>query len=71
MELDKRLVALKNAYGADRIMIGSDYPFTQLNGGYKNVIESYAQWPMSKDAFTIDDWSMILGGTASKLYNII
>jgi len=71
IELDKRLVALKNAYGPDRIMIGSDYPFTQLHGGYENVIESYAQWPMSKDAFTMEDWSMILGGTASKLYNLI
>ena len=70
MELDKRFVDVKNAFGADRIMIGSDYPFSQLNGGYEDVIGSYAQWPMSKEAFTIDDWAMVLGGTASKLYNL-
>jgi predicted TIM-barrel fold metal-dependent hydrolase len=69
-ELDRRLVDVKNAYGAGRIMIGSDYPFTQLNGGYEDVISSYTHWPLSKDALTIDDWSMVLGGTACSLYNL-
>ena len=70
IELDQRLVDVKSVFGADRMMIGSDYPFTQVNGGYEDVIGSYAQWPLSRDALTMDDWSMLLGGTAGKLYSI-
>lgn len=56
-----------NAFGCNRIMIGSDWPVCKLTGSYHqvlNIVLSYIE------NFTEKDKGMVLGGTACKAYKI-
>ena len=56
-----------NAFGCNRIMIGSDWPVCKVTGSYQqvlNIVLSYIE------NFTEKDKGMVLGGTACKAYKI-
>jgi len=56
-----------NAFGCNRIMIGSDWPVCKVTGSYQrvmNIVLSYIE------NFSDTDKAMVLGGTACKAYGI-
>ena len=66
-DLQPRFDAAVDAFGADRLMWGSDFPFVQLNGGQKASLEAVRKFssalaPEARDA--------ILGGTARRLFRL-
>jgi len=66
-DLQPRFDQAVEAFGADRLMWGSDFPFVQLNGGQRASLEavrtfSSALAPGARDA--------ILGGTARRLFRL-
>jgi L-fuconolactonase len=54
-------------FGADRLMIGSDWPIANLAGGYTRVWDALTS---IADALSPDERTAILGGTAARFYSI-
>ena len=66
-DLQPRFDAAVDAFGADRLMWGSDFPFVQLNGGQKASLGAVRKFssalaPGAQDA--------LLGGTARRLFRL-
>ena len=68
LDLDERLISLVECYGSKRLLYGSDFPYTEVNGGYHDVVNSYINWPKSRVKLTQEDWEAIFGKTALDLY---
>jgi len=59
----KRFDPLLDAYGADRLMMGSDFPFVlETEGSYKGAIETVQSWVDGSDRIAV------MGGTAKRLF---
>ena len=56
-----------NAFGADRIMFGSDWPVCLLGGNYSDIFHVAATY---FSAFTKDEQEKIFGDNAIKFYNL-
>ncbi len=59
-------VALE-AFGADRLMFGSDWPVCRLAAEYQRVVDSVAHWA---DRLTSAERARIFGGTAIAVYQL-
>ena len=60
----KRFIPLLDAFGANRLMIGSDFPFViETEGGYKGAIDTVKSW-----IHDTSDRNAIMGGTAERLF---
>lgn len=70
LDLDERLISLVECYGSNRLIFGSDFPYTEVNGGYHDVVNSFIAWPKCRIKLTQADWEAIFGKTAKDLYNI-
>lgn len=70
LDLDEKLISLVDSFGSNRLLWGSDFPYTEINGGYHSVVNSYINWPSSRIKLKIEDWEAIFGKTAQELYNI-
>ena len=64
-DLKPRFAALVDAYGADRLMWGSDFPFAQLSGGQGASLDAVAGFCADLPA---GQRAAILGGTARALF---
>ena len=56
-----------DCFGIDRLMFGSDWPVCTLSGSYSQVVgivETYIS------ALSADEQAKIMGGVASKFYNL-
>ena len=61
----ERFLPLMEAFGAERLMMGSDFPFVlETEGSYKGSIETVKSWIPEDGA----DRSALLGGTAERLF---
>lgn len=67
MDLDAKFVELKEAFGADRLLWGSDYPYVTQECGYKQAISALSQWKKS-EVLNEDEWKLIFRGTAESLF---
>ena len=60
----ERFVPLLKHYGADRLMMGTDFPFVlETEGGYRGAVETVKSWTeegAERDA--------VMGGTAERLF---
>lgn len=64
----ERFEPLLEAYGADRLMFGTDYPFvTQEEIGYNGAVETVSSW---MDARSTEEKNSIMGGTAERLFGV-
>lgn len=66
-QLRPYLDAALDAFGPDRLMIGSDWPVCTLAAGYKDVID------LARDAigeYSVAEQERMLGGTACEFWNI-
>merc|ERR1712071_186542 len=60
----KGFLPLLEAYGADRLMFGTDFPFVlETTNGYKGAVDTVMGW-VKKD----EDKAMLMGGTAERLF---
>lgn len=57
----------KEHFGAERLMFGSDWPVANLAGDYEKV---WAETNKAIEGFNAQEKEAILGGTASRFYNI-
>lgn len=64
-DLHARLVDLVSTLGANRVLIGSDYPYVTEQYLYKKAFSLLDHVPLSSD-----DRAWILGKTAATLYNL-
>jgi L-fuconolactonase len=55
------------AFGADRLMFGSDWPVCLLAAEYPRVLESVSNW---SEQLPPDDRALIFGGTAARIYRL-
>ncbi|MNR60546.1 Amidohydrolase [compost metagenome] len=55
------------AFGADRLMFGSDWPIANLAGGYKKVWEETL---LTLSRYSKAEQDAILGGTAIQFYGL-
>ncbi|UZX02944.1 amidohydrolase family protein [Arthrobacter sp. CDRTa11] len=55
------------AFGADRLMFGSDWPLVRLTGGYHSWLETYLQWSSS---LSPSEQEALDRGTAAATYGI-
>jgi len=55
------------AFGADRIMLGSDWPVCTIAGSYRNVMGIMLEYIKT---FSSEEQSAILGGNAVRAYNL-
>ncbi|KAJ1390558.1 hypothetical protein B484DRAFT_459569 [Ochromonadaceae sp. CCMP2298] len=67
-DLDPRFVALKEAFGARRLLWGSDYPYVQQHGGYEKSLSALAEWRLTDDSMQQQEWEAVLRGTAESLF---
>ena len=58
-----------NAFGADRIMFGSDWPVCTVAAAYQEVFEIFYQYLKNKNYQTFEIEKM-LGGTALEIYSL-
>jgi len=59
-----RFLPLLEAFGADRLLFGTDFPFVlETEQGYKGAVDIVNNWVESKE-----DKAMIMGGTAERLF---
>ena len=59
----ERFIPLLEAFGANRLMMGSDFPFVlESEGSYEGAINTVKSWCKGSD------YDSILGGTAEKLF---
>ena len=63
-ELKPRLAALVAAFGAERVLTGSDYPFALDFGGYGAFLESVRGWGLLSD----EELHWVTRGTAERLF---
>lgn len=62
----ERFEPMLEAYGADRLMFGTDFPFvTQEEIGYKGAVETVLSWMSER---TEDEKNAVMGGTAERLF---
>ncbi len=61
------IVVAYDAFGPNRLMIGSDWPVCLLAGNYSTVMNSTLQFIKQ---LPIDEQSMILGGNAGRFYRL-
>ena len=62
----KRFEPLLNAFGANRLMFGTDFPFVlETENGYKGAVDVVSSW-MEKE----EDKVMVMGGTAQQLFGV-
>jgi len=54
-------------FGADRLMFGSDWPVSELGGGYERVFEATLELLAERSRVERD---AVLGGTAARVYGI-
>ena len=66
-DLQPRFDAAVDAFGADRLMWGSDFPFVQLNGGQKASLEAVRGFARNLPQEAQD---ALLGGTARRLFRL-
>ena len=55
------------AFGAERLMFGSDWPICNLGGGFEKV---WTEYNVIFDTLSSSDRAAILGGTASAFYHL-
>eukprot|EP00591_Stephanopyxis_turris_P007025 CAMPEP_0195524434 /NCGR_PEP_ID=MMETSP0794_2-20130614/24243_1 /TAXON_ID=515487 /ORGANISM="Stephanopyxis turris, Strain CCMP 815" /LENGTH=346 /DNA_ID=CAMNT_0040654647 /DNA_START=42 /DNA_END=1079 /DNA_ORIENTATION=- len=61
---EKRLDPLLKAFGAERLLFGTDFPFVlEQEEGYKGTVELVNSW-VEKDS----DRNMLMGGTSERLF---
>jgi len=64
----ERFEPLLEAYGADRLMFGTDFPFvTQEEIGYKGTVDMVSSWLSSRSE---DEKIAVMGGTAERLFGV-
>eukprot|EP00534_Pseudo-nitzschia_fraudulenta_P002598 CAMPEP_0201119790 /NCGR_PEP_ID=MMETSP0850-20130426/3904_1 /ASSEMBLY_ACC=CAM_ASM_000622 /TAXON_ID=183588 /ORGANISM="Pseudo-nitzschia fraudulenta, Strain WWA7" /LENGTH=284 /DNA_ID=CAMNT_0047385655 /DNA_START=163 /DNA_END=1017 /DNA_ORIENTATION=+ len=64
----ERFEPLLEAYGADRLMFGTDFPYvTQEEIGYKGAVETVSSWMRDRSA---EEKSAVMGGTAERLFGV-
>ena len=56
-----------SAFGANRLMIGSDWPVCLLSGPYRDVMSIVIDFT---ETLTPDEQAAILGGTCAQFYNL-
>jgi L-fuconolactonase len=56
-----------NAFGIDRVMIGSDWPVCTLSGDYRGVMEIVIKYLQGLSA---GDQEKVLGGNCSRFYRV-
>ena len=66
-DLQPRFDAAVDAFGADRLMWGSDFPFVQLNDGQKASLEAVRGFSRNLPKAAQD---ALLGGTARRLFRL-
>jgi len=66
-DLQPRFDQAVAAFGPDRLMWGSDFPFVQLNGGQEASLETIRSFAA---ALAPEASAAILGGTARKLFRL-
>ena len=60
----KRFEPLLEKYGADRLMMGTDFPFViETEGGYKGTVDTVNSWVEN-----YDERNAIMGGTAQRVF---
>lgn len=67
-DLDSRLLQLVKAYGANRLMWGSDYPFVQQQCGYQRAVTAMTEWAGATGELSAEEWNFIFCGTAESLF---
>ena len=62
----ERFEPLLKAYGADRLMFGTDFPFvTQEEIGYKGAVDVVSSWLSARSE---EEKNLVMGGTAERLF---
>ena len=62
----ERFDPLLKAYGADRLMFGTDFPFvTQEEIGYKGAVDVLSSWLSARSE---EEKNLVMGGTAERLF---
>ena len=56
-----------DAFGADRLMIGSDWPVCTVAGTYSDVMSVVTTALEHRPA---SEWNAVLGGTAARFWNL-
>lgn len=65
----ERLDPLLKAYGADRLMFGTDFPFvTQETIGYKGAVDIVSSWLSELGDDDESQKNAVMGGTAERLF---
>lgn len=60
----KRFLPLLEAFGAERLMFGTDFPFVlEQDGGYKHAVDLVGSWAVKES-----DRESLMGGTAQRLF---
>ena len=64
----ERFEPLLEAYGADRLMFGTDFPFvTQEEMGYSGAVDKVSSWMSTR---SVDEKNAVMGGTAERLFGV-
>jgi len=64
----ERFEPLLEAYGADRLMFGTDFPFvTQEEMGYSGAVDTVSSWMSAR---SVDEKNAVMGGTAERLFGV-
>jgi len=66
-ELHRYVDAAFDAFGADRLMIGSDWPVCTVAGTYSDVMSVVTTALEHRPA---SEWNAVLGGTAARFWNL-
>lgn len=66
-DLDERLLELKTAFGAERLMWGTDYPYVQQQCGYQRALSAFSEWKKCK-SFSESDWRFIFRDTVESVF---
>jgi L-fuconolactonase len=66
-ELHRYIHAALESFGADRLMIGSDWPVCTVAGTYRTVMDVVVTALATRSA---DDRTAVLGGTARRFWNL-
>ncbi len=65
---EMRFEPLLDAYGADRLMFGTDFPFvTQEDIGYKGAVDLVSSWLGGRSE---EERNAVMGGTAERLFGV-
>jgi len=64
----ERFEPLLEAYGADRLMFGTDFPYvTQEKIGYKGAVDTVSSWLSGRSE---DEKNAVMSGTAERLFGV-